>query len=224
MIALLVLLTFAVAILIDHLINRQPIPITDSEARPVPQPRPRLIPSIVAGFRVPDNLRYHPGHTWAVAETPNLVRVGIDDLAAKLTAKADTVKLPQRGQWIRQGQKVIAMQSDGREVGLVSPIEGTVVDVNDQVARDLELARKDPYGDGWLLRVNAPDPTTNFRNLLGGNVARRWMDEAAARLRTLTAAPAAAFAQDGGVVLDNVLDHLPEGELEKIEGEFFLTA
>jgi glycine cleavage system H protein len=224
MIALLVLLTFAVAILIDHLINRQPITVTDSDARPVPQPRPRLIPSIVAGFRVPDNLRYHPGHTWAVAETPNLVRVGIDDLAAKLTGKAESVKLPQRGQWIRQGQKVIGMLRNGKEVGLVSPIEGTVVDVNDELSRNPALAHEDPYGEGWLIRVNAPDPTTNFRNLLGGSFARRWMDEAAARLRTLTAAPAAAFAQDGGVVLDNVLDQLPAGEIEKIEGEFFLTA
>jgi glycine cleavage system H protein len=224
MIALLVVLTFATAILIDHLINRQPIPIEEGETKPVPQPRPRLIPSIVAGFRVPENLRYHPGHTWAVAETPNMVRIGIDDLAAKLTGKADKVSLPARGQWVRQGQKIVGMLRDGREVGLVSPIEGTVVDVNDQVVRTPELAHDDPYGDGWLLRVNSPDAKTNFRNLLGGTLARRWMDEAAARLRTLTAAPAAAFAQDGGVVLDNVIDHLPPTELEKIESEFFLTA
>jgi glycine cleavage system H lipoate-binding protein len=223
MIALLVLLTFAVAILIDHLINRAPIQIAEAETKAA-APKPRLIPSIVAGFRVPDNLKYHPGHTWAVAETPNLVRVGIDDLAAKLTANTDNVKLPQRGQWIRQGQKIFTMFRNGKEVGLVSPIEGTVVDVNDQVTRKPALANEDPYGEGWLIRVNSPDASTNFRNLLGGAFARRWMDEAAARLRTLTAAPATAFAQDGGVALDNVLDHLPAGEIEKIEGELFLTA
>lgn len=223
MIALLVLLTFATAILIDHLINRAPIPIAEPETKAA-APKPRLIPTIVAGFRVPDNLKYHPGHTWAVAETPNLVRVGIDDLAAKLTAKSDNVKLPQRGQWIRQGQKIFTMFRNGKEVGLVSPIEGTVVDVNDQVTRKPALANEDPYGEGWLIRVNSPDANTNFRNLLGGTTARRWMDEAAARLRSLTAAPAAAFAQDGGVVLDNALDHLPAGEIEKIEGELFLTA
>ena len=224
MIALLVLLTFAVALLIDHIINREPIPIHDGDSATAPQPRPRLIPSIVAGFRVPDNLRYHPGHTWAVEETPEMVRIGIDDLAAKLTAKTDKVQLPQRGQWIRQGQKVIAMQRDGREVGLVSPIEGTVVDVNDAVTRKPALAHDDPYGEGWLIRVNAPDAKTNFRNLLGGKIARRWMDEAAARLRTLTAAPAAAFAQDGGMVLDNLIEHLPAEKIEEIEGELFLTA
>ena len=96
--------------------------------------------------------------------------------------------------------------------------------MNDQVTRKPALANEDPYGEGWLIRVNSPDANTNFRNLLGGSIARRWMDEAAARLRSLTAAPAAAFAQDGGMVLDNVLDHLPAGEIDKIEGELFLTA
>ena len=221
MIALLVVLTFVVAILIDHLINRQPIPI--AEEQPTAPKRPRLIPSIVAGFRLPDNLRYHPGHTWAVAETTDLVRVGIDDFAAKVAGKVAAVNLPNRGQWIRQGQKVVALQHDGRAVDLVSPIEGTVSDINDAVLRDPDLARKDPYGDGWLLKVNAPDAKTNFRNLLGGTVARRWMDEAAARLRALSPAAVGAVAQDGGMALDNVLEHLPQDDYDKLTGELFLT-
>ncbi len=48
---------------------------------------PRLTPSLVGGFSVPDNLRYHPGHTWALSESPNLVRIGIDDFASKLIGK-----------------------------------------------------------------------------------------------------------------------------------------
>ena len=222
MIALLVVLTFVVAILIDHMINRQPIPI--AEEQPTAPSRPRLIPSIIAGFKLPDNLRYHPGHTWAVAETADLVRVGIDDFAAKVAGNVAKVTLPARGQWIRQGQKVAALQHDGRAIDLVSPIEGTVYDVNDAVLRDPELAHKDPYGDGWLLKVNSPDAKTNFRNLLGGGVARRWMDEAAARLRNLSPSAVGAVAQDGGMALDGVLDHLTNEDFEKLAGELFLTA
>ena len=221
MIALLVVLTFVVAILIDHLINRQPIPI--AEEGPRAPKRPRLIPSIVAGFKLPDNLRYHPGHTWAVSETTDLVRVGIDDFAAKVAGKVAAVALPTRGQWIRQGQKVMTLQHNGRALDLVSPIEGTVSDINDAVLREPDLARKDPYGDGWLLKVNSPDAKTNFRNLLGGTVARRWMDEAAARLRALSPAAVGAVAQDGGMALDNVLEHLPQEDYEKLAGELFLT-
>ncbi|HSP34285.1 MAG TPA: hypothetical protein VLU46_08225, partial [Thermoanaerobaculia bacterium] len=83
MVAILVILTFAVMLLIDHLVTRQPIII--AEAAPAAGPeRPRVLSPIVAGFNVPDNLRYHPSHTWAIAETPELVRVGVDDFAAKL--------------------------------------------------------------------------------------------------------------------------------------------
>lgn len=222
MIAVLVVITFLLAVVIDHLLNRQPIPIEGVAPRAEAPARPRLVPSIVAGFAVPDNVRYHPGHTWALAESQDLVRVGIDDFAAKLTGGVTSIEIPERGQWIRQGQRVIAMHHDGREIALVSPIEGTVVDVNRKALDDPKLAQQDPYGDGWLLAVNSPDATTNFRNLLGGQVARRWMDEAAARLRSF-AVPAGALAQDGGVAVSNVIEQLPDADWDKLTKELFLN-
>lgn len=221
MIAILVVITFLLAVAIDHLLNRQPVPVEGGLPLPLPQ-RPRLIPAVVAGFQLPDNLRYHPGHTWALSESPDLVRVGIDDFAAKLTGVATQIDIPERGQWIRQGQRIIAMHHDGREINLVSPIEGTVVDINRKAIDDPTLAQKDPYGDGWLIAVNSPDAQTNFRNLLGGSVARRWMDEAAARLRSI-ALPAGAVAQDGGVAVSNVIEQLPEADWDKLTKEFFLS-
>lgn len=221
MIALLVILTFLAAVLIDHLLNRQPIPVTAEAPREAPS-RPRLIPSIVAGFAVPDHLRYHPGHTWAVSETPDRVRVGIDDFAAKLTGGVTRIDIPERGQWIRQGQRIISMHHDGRELDLVSPIEGTVVDFNHKALDDPKLAQADPYGDGWLLVVSSPDADTSFRNLLGGSTARRWMEDAAARLRAF-AIPAGAMAQDGGVAVNNVIEQLPDADWNKLTKELFLA-
>ena len=223
MIALLVLLTFILAVVADHLINRQPVPmqLQAPEETQAPSVRPRLVPAVVAGFALPDNLRYHPGHTWAVSETADLVRVGIDDFAAKLTGGVTSIDIPERGQWIRQGQRIIAMHHDGREIALVSPIEGTVVDINQKAIDDPKLAQQDPYGDGWLLAVNSPDAKTNFRNLLGGSVARRWMDDAAARLRAI-AVPAGAVAQDGGVAVNNVIEQLPQADWDKLSKDFFL--
>lgn len=220
MVALFVALTFLVAVLIDHLLTRKPIPMVVSA--PEVSPRPRLIPSVVAGFSVPDNLRYHPGHTWAVSESADLVRVGVDDFAAKLAGDVKEINIPERGQWIRQGQRIIAMHHDGREINLVSPIEGTVVDINQKALADPSLTTSDPYGDGWLLTVNSPDAKTNFRNLLGGTTARRWMDEAATRLRAI-AMPGVATAQDGGMIVGQVLDQIPEADWAKINSEFFLN-
>src|ERR1022692_3529178 len=173
MTVLLVLFTFATFLMIDYFRTRhaavQPV-LQGAEAKQ--DAMPRLQPALVGGFAVPENLRYHPGHTWALSESPNLVRVGMDDFASKLTGKLESITLPQRGQWIRQGQKMCTIHRDGCAVDMVSPIEGSVSDINETVVQDPKLALRDPYGDGWLLTVQAPDAKTSFRNLLGGSLAR----------------------------------------------------
>lgn len=218
MVVLLIVLTFAVMVLIDHLFLRQPVVIAAVEPE-----TGSARPALVAGFELPMNLRYHPGHTWAVAESPERVRVGADDFAMKFAGHATGLEVPERGQWIRQGQKIISVHRDGADLELVSPIEGTVVGVNDKVLEDPELARRDPYGEGWLLMVSAPDAKTNFRNLLQGSVARRWLAESAAALRAAFAPSALATAQDGGVAMNDLGNQLPPEQWTRLEGELFLT-
>lgn len=227
MTVLLVLFTFVTFLLIDQLYSKR---------RNVVQPAvqmskratPHLAPSLVAGFEVRDKLRYHPGHTWALGEGPLMVRVGMDDFASKLTGKIESITLPQRGQWIRQGQKLATLHRDGIAVDMISPIEGSVSDVNDTLLQNPALAQKDPYGEGWMITVQSPDAKINFRNLLNGAVARSWMEESASRLRTKLPSfaammPASALAQDGGVAIDNVASQISDNEWAAVTREFFLS-
>src|SRR6516164_3581484 len=207
MTVLLVLVTFAFFLTIDYFYSKS----KQKVLQVAPAVRKRegaaialLKPSLVGGFLVPENLRYHPGHTWALRESPNLVRIGIDDFASKLAGKVEAISLPQRGQWIRQGQKVWSIMRNGRKVEMVSPIEGSVADVNDAVVNDPSLATKDPYGEGWLVTVQSPDAKTNFRNLLGGALARWWTEESSMRLQRLMPSAMGALAQDGGIAIDDV--------------------
>ncbi|MBK5259756.1 MAG: glycine cleavage system protein H [Thermoanaerobaculia bacterium] len=220
MVALFVIITFAIMLLVDHLILRQPIVVAE-ENPAADAKRPRSLPAFVSGFDVPENVSYHPGHMWALAETPELVRIGADDFAAKIAGKVDRIDLPTRGQWIRQGQKVITMQRGGRTIDLVSPIEGEIVDVNTDAANTMATA---PYGAGWLLKVNSPDAKINFRNLLTGKLARRWMEDAATRLRAMMPAPAGAYAQDGGVAAGDLITQISDEAWPKVSREFFLNA
>src|ERR1700744_3018900 len=171
MTVLLVLFMFALFLTIDYFYSKakhSAVHVAPAISKHFVPATPRPSPSMVGGFSVPGNLRYHPGHTWALSESPNLVRIGIDDLAAKLVGRVEHVSLPQRGQWIRQGQKVWSIVRNGVKVDMFSPIEGSVSDINEEVARDPSLAMKDPYGEGWLVTVQSPDAKTSFRNLLGG--------------------------------------------------------
>jgi glycine cleavage system H lipoate-binding protein len=225
MTVLLVLVTFAIFLLIDYFRTRHAVvqPALQVSAAKHDS-APRLPPALVGGFEVPENLRYHSGHTWALSESPNLVRVGMDDFAAKLTGKMEHITLPQRGQWIRQGQKMCTIHRDGRAVDMVSPIEGIVSDINEAIVRDPKLALRDPYGEGWLLTVQAPDAKTSFRNLLGGAMARWWTEESASRLqRHMPVAIGSAMAQDGGVAMDDLSTQIPDQEWLPLAKEFFLS-
>ena len=223
MTVLLVLFTFGLFLLIDYFRTRHAVARPALELAAEGEARPRLQPALVAGFEVPGNLRYHNGHTWALQESPGLVRVGMDDFASKLVGTADHIALPQRGRWVRQGQKLCTVHRDGSAVDMVSPIEGTVADINDAVAQNGNLALSDPYGEGWLVTVQAPDAQTSFRNLLGGALARWWMEEAATRLQRRVPVAIGALAQDGGVAMNNLTAHIPDSEWMPLAKEFFLS-
>jgi len=224
MTVILVLLTFVTFLLIDHFYSRKQVLVQPAlEVARTTSLSPRPQPGLVGGFQVPENLRYHPGHTWALSESPSLVRVGMDDFASKLTGKAAHISLPQRGQWIRQGQKICTLHRDGTAVEMVSPIEGSIADVNDAVVQDPKLALRDPYGEGWLVTVQSPDAKTNFRNLLGGPLARWWTEESASRLQRKLPMALGALAQDGGVAVDDLASQIPDQEWVTIAKEFFLS-
>jgi glycine cleavage system H lipoate-binding protein len=223
MTVIMVLLTFAIFLLIDYVrgqkqLEKQPV-VAAVRRESVSQ----VVPALVAGFEVPENVRYHAGHTWALSESRELVRVGMDDFASKLIGKIESIALPQRGRWVRQGQKIWTIFRDGKSVDMVSPIEGTITDVNDAVVKNPELARRDPYGEGWLVTVQAPDSKINFRNLLGGTLARLWTEAAALQLRNKMPQFAGALAQDGGVAVDDLTAHMPDEDWATLTREFFLS-
>jgi len=227
MTVLLVLFFFSTFLLIDYFRTRNSVvvqPVVQVAPDKHEAAVPRLQPALVGGFAVPENLRYHPGHTWALSESPNLVRVGMDDFASKLTGKLESITLPQRGQWIRQGQKMCTLYRDDVAVDMVSPIEGSVSDINQALIKDPKLALRDPYGEGWLVTVQAPDAKTSFKNLFGGPLARWWTEESASRLqRRMPLALAGALAQDGGVAMNDLSAQIPDQEWLPLAKEFFLS-
>jgi glycine cleavage system H protein len=157
-------------------------------------------------------------------ERKNVVRVGADEFAAALVGKVEKIELPKPGQWIRQGQKVLAFFRDGEKTEMVSPTEGEVLEINDEVLNNPALLRKDPYGKAWLLTVHVPDEESTTRNLVPKGLVREWMREAVERLYSLQPALAGAVAADGGRPAEDLLAALPDANWKRVTGEFFLTA
>ena len=223
MTVILMLAMFAIFLTIDYLRKGTEAAQTAEARLEAATTSPRPMPAIVAGFDLPENRCYHQGHTWALQESPTLVRVGIDDFGARLAGKIDEIVLPKRGQWVRQGQKFVTLVRDGQKTELVSPVEGDVTNVNGALTKDATLSNSDPYGQGWLVSVVSPDATTTFRNLLSGSLARKWMAEASQRLQVRAPMLAGAVAQDGGVAVHDLTLQLPTEQWSQITREFFLT-
>ena len=83
MTVIMVLLTFAIFLLIDYVRGQKQLakqPVLQTANR---ETAARVVPAMVAGFQVPENLRYHAGHTWALSESRDLVRVGLDDFPGR---------------------------------------------------------------------------------------------------------------------------------------------
>ena len=199
--------------------------VTEARERTGKAPRavpPALQPAYVEGFLVPEQLSYHPGHSWVFRERRNLVRVGVDEFAAALAGPIQKIELPKPGRWIRQGQKAWSFHRDGEKTEMVSPIEGEVVEVNSDLAGDPTLLRKDPYGRGWLMTVFVPDEESTARNLLPGSIVGAWMRDAVERLYARQPQLAGAVAADGGRPADDVFGALPDASWKALTQEFFL--
>ena len=211
---------FVLILLVDYLVSKATQPAT--QPKPVQAWTPsRLEPVVVGGLKLAENLRYHPGHTWALSESPQKVRVGIDDLAGHVFGKVEGITTPAAGSWVRQGQPVMTFNREGKVAKLVSPVEGVITAVNPALREDPDLARRDPYGEGWIMTVEAPDAKTSFRNLLGGSLARSWMEKAPATLRAMTPKGSLVLAQDGGLVVEDLTPLIEDWEAAR--AEFFLT-
>lgn len=223
MTVLLVLAFFLVFIVLDYFLNRRKAVHTVMVAAPQIATAQKG-GDYVDGFQVPEKVSYHPGHSWLVRERKSLVRIGADEFAAALLGKIERIELPKPGQWIRQGQKVIAFYRDGVKTEMVSPTEGEVTEINAEAAVNPALLRRDPYGKGWLMAVHVPDEESTSRNLIPKGLVREWMRDAVERLYSRQPALAGAVAADGGRPAEDLLAALPDANWKDTTSEFFLTA
>ncbi|MEN8150352.1 MAG: glycine cleavage system protein H [Planctomycetota bacterium] len=83
------------------------------------------------------------------------VSVSDSDFAATVGTPED-LELPQTGDFLEQGSACLKLESaDGRSHVLWTPVSGTVIEVNADLTYDAAKAVQDPYGEGWLLRLES---------------------------------------------------------------------
>jgi len=183
-----------------------------------------IVPAISEWFQFPEKVYYHQGHSWAIPESDNVVKVGIDDFAQKLVGKIDAIKLPQVGSEVTQGEKAWSLLAGSKTIDMLSPVDGKVLDINESLLRSPEGISKDPYGQSWLMKVQAPKISANLKNLLSGGLARKWMEGVRENLLARMNYNLGAVSQDGGVPVDGIARNLDREKWDAIVKEYFLIS
>ncbi|MFZ5593886.1 MAG: glycine cleavage system protein GcvH [Pseudomonadota bacterium] len=115
--------------------------------------------------KVPANLKYIKSHEWVEPQADGTVKIGITDHAQDLLGDMVYVDLPQPGRVLKAGQECAVVESVKAASDVYSPIAGEVIAVNEALAASPELVNKDPYGEGWIMRLKPANPV-ELDNLL----------------------------------------------------------
>jgi glycine cleavage system H protein len=106
---------------------------------------------------VPDDLRYLPSHEWCRLEGDEAT-FGITAYAQDQLGDVVYIDLPAVGTVLAAGQAFGAIESVKAASDLCAPLSGTVVAVNDGLDSSQEAVNEDPYGAGWMVRVQVAAP------------------------------------------------------------------
>jgi glycine cleavage system H protein len=184
-----------------------------------------IIPAIGGWFHLPEEkIYYHQGHSWAMPERDGLVKVGIDDFAQKLVGRIDTIQFPQVGSQVIQGEKGWSLLAGGKSIDMLSPVDGKVIAINENLLSSPGSVNKDPYGQSWLMKVQAPKISTNLKNLLSGGLALKWMEGVRENLLARMDYNLGAVSQDGGVPVDGIARNIDRERWDEIVKEFLLSS
>lgn len=105
---------------------------------------------------IPDDLRYTEQHEWVRVDGDEVV-VGITDHAQEQLGDVVYVDLPPEGATVEQGAAFGEVESTKSVSDLFAPVGGTIAARNGELEERPELLNRDPYGDGWLVRIDTED-------------------------------------------------------------------
>ena len=106
---------------------------------------------------IPADLHYTAEHEWVHRSGEDTVRIGITDFAQSALGDVVFVQLPDVGSEVAAGESFGEVESTKSVSDLYAPVSGKVVAVNGDLDGNPQLVNSDPYGEGWLLDVQASD-------------------------------------------------------------------
>ncbi len=103
-----------------------------------------------------DDIRYTKRHEWVMLED-DVVTIGLTDYGQKELGRVTFMDMPAEGIEVNAGDEAVTVESANDSLSVMAPLDGTIVEVNSLLEDAPDLINSDPYGDGWLFRLEATD-------------------------------------------------------------------
>ena len=126
-------------------------------------------------YKVEEGYYYTKEHEWVKKESDSLVIVGIDDYAQGALHEVVYVELPEMGAEVGQFEAVGAVESVKAVSDFYCPVSGKVVEVNESLLDAPEQINNEPYGAGWLAKLEPSNLDADLGNLMDAAAYAEYM-------------------------------------------------
>lgn len=109
-------------------------------------------------MNIPDDLKYTKDHEW-VRIDGNTITVGITDHAQEQLGDIVYAELPEEGESVSKEEAFGVLESVKAVSDCYAPVSGKVLEINNVLTENPETVNEDPYGDGWMVKIEASNPS-----------------------------------------------------------------
>ena len=125
-------------------------------------------------MNIPENLKYTVDHEWVMIEGER-AKVGITDYAQDALGDVVFVDIPELGKRVTVGETVTEVESTKSVSDIYAPLEGEIIEINQELDDSPELLSGDPYGEGWIFILKLSE-TTSTESLLSAKDYRELVE------------------------------------------------
>jgi len=126
-------------------------------------------------LKVPTDILYTEDHEWARKEDDKIAE-GITDFAQSELQDIVYVELPEVGLEVMQGDSIASIEAVKTVTDLYAAVSGTIIETNKELESKPELVNKDPYEDGWIVKIEMSEPA-ELETLLDPSEYKKLLEE-----------------------------------------------
>jgi glycine cleavage system H protein len=170
---------------------------------------------------------YSKNHTWAYLQKSGIAEVGLDDFLFHLTGKVKIQHLKSEGDIVNKGDIIAEIRQNEKVLKVLSPISGSLIDTNENLKDNPEIAENRPYSDGWIYKIEPSNWKSDTKSYVIGNEANNWLKQELEKFKDFLAisfgkenSEQSIVFQEGGQLRDHLLSELPNETWLDFQDEF----